>query len=850
MWNQNYGMPYGSMDYPYQGQPQYQGMPQSVPQQQFVGEEPLDWNLIKNLDPIMLKRNGNIAELQPFISDFIVADFEKCNSRLINHPLLLRLCLILQYSLLYMSDVQKQMQKKIETQKKEMKNQSEKLKKVFQAYKKLEEQSKKKPSDFERCPICRKKYKNIGYLDKHFHKDHQLYENAWRQIRNLAPQPVQQPQIAPQSPELIQLLQLYKELKDQLENERQLRANEKDIESKSRVEKLEEKLNHTQSLINEAENQMVTRNLRDISIINTPEPKQDTNSKYENFESQQNLNFSIASDDYPPQNNEDNLNKTIHEEISQSLSMAVDELGQSWGNWEKTYGSSKSIKNPPNRPIVPIKVTLQQEFESEQDEDRPTAMWATQSSFIEEVPQRSELSLLDDRKEFRSSKKPDLQQMFLSNNSPKKDEAVINRAKELISKHKKSNEITEDQISNISSFISDQVRSTIESLGVQKNPELIKIIDKDINAAEYDAVRQQLKEELDHEIPLPNQSASIISDSPYDIHEINKKPAHSQSLLDTLNENSQSHIEGSLIMKDDLSDDDEEEGFVIDKTIRQPETLPQIESTVCEFDESDHFQPPKPSKQYENKEQPKAETSEFEEEEEIDEFEEEEDYYYYSEDEPTNQRKLSISKQEEVKDPEPVNKIQSMFKHSSNSSFQSTSSRRQSSQPVKKEPAKSEISKSEKSPESVKSEKSITKEEQSPVKSMFSIHPSEQNQENSESSKVIHHPQQNENAINPFQPKTYEDFRRPPPRVPEEVNVFLAPAEEEEFEEEEEQLGKTMKKKLMLEEFKVKQELKSNIPNFDEDSEDMEPGELRFEDPPLMMKEHHSSDFFSVDDWN
>ena len=108
------------------------------------GEEPLDWEFVKQIDPNLLNHSNDLSILKPFISDFIVADFDYCSSTLLNHPLLIRLCKILQYSLMYMNNVQKQLQKKVEQKNKEIESISQKLKKVYSFYKKTSESLHKK----------------------------------------------------------------------------------------------------------------------------------------------------------------------------------------------------------------------------------------------------------------------------------------------------------------------------------------------------------------------------------------------------------------------------------------------------------------------------------------------------------------------------------------------------------------------------------------------------------------------------------------------------------------------------------------------------------------------------------
>ena len=187
---------YGGYDYFYNQQSMMQQPMMQMNQQQFMQipnptrstEEPLNWEMVKGIDPNLLKRTGDLSILQPFINDFIVADFEFCPSRLLSHPLLVRLCMILQHALKYMSDVQVQMQKKLEIKEKEYKAQQDKLQKVYAAYKKADNYIKKHSQNYEKCPICRKKYKSMKYLDAHFAKQHPIYNDAWLEIRSMKPQ--------------------------------------------------------------------------------------------------------------------------------------------------------------------------------------------------------------------------------------------------------------------------------------------------------------------------------------------------------------------------------------------------------------------------------------------------------------------------------------------------------------------------------------------------------------------------------------------------------------------------------------------------------------------------------------
>ncbi|EAX98002.1 hypothetical protein TVAG_114540 [Trichomonas vaginalis G3] len=316
MWNGGYAnSPYTGNDYGYQQQSSYQAPSQGPP---VTNEEPLDWELIKSIDPALLKNNPDLGPLQKFISDFIVADFETCPSRLLVHPLLIRMCQITQFALLYMSDVQKQYIRKIEGLQKDYKAQNDKMKKLYLSYKKADELLKKKSQDFERCPICRKKYKNIDYLDQHFVKHHPVYNNAWLEIRSLKPQappqPVQpqQPQIPiQQTPEFKQLMQLYTDLKEEIRVERQNNEIEK--------EKLQQKL------IEEREKMQ-----NELKVQNENKVQKEIPQKKKN------------------------------KQLFETLSSAVDDLSQSWIAWEENSIIAPSPQKPKQneflsrRPPTPI----------------------------------------------------------------------------------------------------------------------------------------------------------------------------------------------------------------------------------------------------------------------------------------------------------------------------------------------------------------------------------------------------------------------------------------------------------------------------------------------------------------
>lgn len=317
MWNPGFGgQPYPMGDYSYQQQGSFQSQSQGPP---VTNEEPLDWELIKSIDPALLKNSNDLGPLQKFISDFIVADFETCPSRLLVHPLLVRMCQILQYGLLYMSDVQKQYIRKIEGLEKDYKSQNDKMKKIYLSYKKADELLKKKSQDFERCPICRKKYKNIQYLDQHFAKHHPVYNEAWLEIRSLKPHVSVQPQPVEQTNEFKQLMRLYQDLKEEIRVERENNAIEK--------EKLQKE---QQNLL-----------LKQEQIFN--ERLLQERQKNDKFDQEKPHNSAPKQDEIFNKNQQQ---KKKHKQLFDTLSSAVDDLSQSWIAWEENSIIAPSPQQP------------------------------------------------------------------------------------------------------------------------------------------------------------------------------------------------------------------------------------------------------------------------------------------------------------------------------------------------------------------------------------------------------------------------------------------------------------------------------------------------------------------------
>ena len=582
MWNQQFpNSQYNPMDFSYQQQQYYSQLQQQGPPSYLsstAAEEPLNWELVKSLDPSLLRKNNDLTSLQPFINDYIVADFENCNSRLITHPLLLRLCQVLQYSLFYMSDVQKQLQKKVEMREKEIKGIKAKYNDLEDKYKKALHIVKKRKQEFERCPICRKKYKSLEYLDKHFEKNHPVFNNAWLEIRSLKRQDgdqqlnhVEQSQNSSfgfssaessiisekkhkhkhhndgksenhnqqqkGKSDLQKLIEMYSELKAELQRERKNREEERDKNKRKKhdenVRNLADKLSETHHLIQEAEDR------------------------------------------------EDEMDMTIHDELNRSLTLATDDLNASWIAWEEqsrvlspiqpvshrnnhmsdspNKGNQNNVNNNNKKDekggfklLKPPKIESQNEnANNNNNKGNDNVQWGTRPPTpLPEVvvpvqtkpspsrvvskekrnPNRVPLILpsqpFDDPNPF-SNKKPNDNDN--SENSPSQSKSssksskkqIMSDAKKLISSTNSTNnkEINEELIGRVATELHNQVRKTLDELynSQEINPaqNARRVLASDyVEDKEYERINKQIKQELHDDFPLPDSTSLL---NPYDI---------------------------------------------------------------------------------------------------------------------------------------------------------------------------------------------------------------------------------------------------------------------------------------------------------------------------------------------
>lgn len=149
--------------------------------------EPIDWNLVAVLNADIIRRTKDYESLQKLVQIFISAKLYPGSSRILAHPLCLRLCQLLQVAFEYVNYCQNELSTsntKLETENLKLK---EKATKYHSKLKKALHVIKVKSQPYDKCPICQKKFKNLSYLDRHISNKHKEVVDSWEVVRGKKP---------------------------------------------------------------------------------------------------------------------------------------------------------------------------------------------------------------------------------------------------------------------------------------------------------------------------------------------------------------------------------------------------------------------------------------------------------------------------------------------------------------------------------------------------------------------------------------------------------------------------------------------------------------------------------------
>lgn len=164
--------------------------------QQAVDEEPenfeepdfeespdgMDWNLISKCSPESIVENNDVDRLEEIVKAFTKAKFSSADSKIIPNPLGQKLLRLLQISITYLLDCQKQLQQELHLADAREDTANAKVSKYSTVIKELKGKLNQN-NEVEKCIVCGKRYKNIAYLDSHMERRHNALLPAWKSLR-------------------------------------------------------------------------------------------------------------------------------------------------------------------------------------------------------------------------------------------------------------------------------------------------------------------------------------------------------------------------------------------------------------------------------------------------------------------------------------------------------------------------------------------------------------------------------------------------------------------------------------------------------------------------------------------
>lgn len=173
-----------SDEIPYQ-QPPLQQIPPG-PQSTLPQTGGIDWTIISGCSPDELVKTNDIDTLTAIIQSFIHAQFTQTEAQLMPNPLTAKFFHILQIAVRYLLDCQTELKENLEESEKSIQLLKAKLKNLSASLTRAKDEVKKSErikESTEKCIVCGRRFKNIGYLDGHVQRRHGALVPAWRSLR-------------------------------------------------------------------------------------------------------------------------------------------------------------------------------------------------------------------------------------------------------------------------------------------------------------------------------------------------------------------------------------------------------------------------------------------------------------------------------------------------------------------------------------------------------------------------------------------------------------------------------------------------------------------------------------------
>lgn len=173
-----------SDEMPYQ-QPPLQPIPPG-PQATLPQTGGIDWTIISSCSPEELVKTNDVDTLTAIIQSFIHSQFTQTEAQLMPNPLTAKFFHILKIAVQYLLDCQTELKESLDESEKSNQLLKEKLRNLSASLVRAKDEVKKSEKikeSTEKCIVCGRRFKNIGYLDGHVQRRHGALIPAWRSLR-------------------------------------------------------------------------------------------------------------------------------------------------------------------------------------------------------------------------------------------------------------------------------------------------------------------------------------------------------------------------------------------------------------------------------------------------------------------------------------------------------------------------------------------------------------------------------------------------------------------------------------------------------------------------------------------
>ncbi|OHT12330.1 hypothetical protein TRFO_17921 [Tritrichomonas foetus] len=146
-----------------------------------------DWSLVQSLDPQSILRQNNLKAVRSFVKMFLNSDFAGIQSSSFPNPGFPKLFVLIQATIEYLLRSQKELKNLLNEAAKKYSEATEEISKLEQRENNSRKLLHTLQTQGETCAICGKRFKNLGYIDKHIINRHNEFSDIWAAIRNNNP---------------------------------------------------------------------------------------------------------------------------------------------------------------------------------------------------------------------------------------------------------------------------------------------------------------------------------------------------------------------------------------------------------------------------------------------------------------------------------------------------------------------------------------------------------------------------------------------------------------------------------------------------------------------------------------